>query len=307
MKTKLIPLVGLIVFGSSASAQVTLEIKHQEKSSFTTQTDIKIAQTLQIAGQEIKTKNAQVLITEHATGARDADGTVRTKSTIKKWTAKWEFPGGIAMEFDSAVPDRKAPIAQLEPVLEVVRVILKTPLTYVFKKDGLAETVELPEGAANDLPAQFKDELNPKKLAAQLKDIQAVLPDKAVSKGDTWVRDRKMHLGGGQVMAMRIDYKYEGTVKRNGRELDRITGKVTSVGYDQEGEAIGPLKVKDSELKPAKSSLEMFFDRKLGRFVEVKSLIQIKGDMTFEANGMELPGKLDLTMESNTKDLPVEK
>jgi len=39
----------------------------------------------------------------------------------------------------------------------------------------------------------------------------------------------------------------------------------------------------------------------------MKSLIQIKGDMTFEANGVELPGKLDLTMENNTKDLPPEK
>ena len=108
-----------------------------------------------------------------------------------------------------------------------------------------------------------------------------------MSKGDTWVRDQKFPL--------------------NGRELDRITGKVTGVDYIQEGDAPGPLKVKDSELKPAKSSLEMFFDRKLGRFVEVKSLIQVNGDMTFEVNGMELPGKLDLTMESNVKDLPPEK
>ena len=307
MKIKLIPLVGLLAIVAGATAQVTLEIKHQEKSSLTTQTDIKIAQTLQLAGQEMKTKNAQVLITEQATGARVGDGTIRTKSTIKKWTAKWEFPGGIAMEFNSAVPDRKAPIAQLEPILEIVRVMLNTPITRVYGKDGLVKTVEIPEDAAKGLPDDFKDELNPKKLAAQLKDLQAILPDKAVSNGDTWVRDQKSNLGGGQVMSFRIDYKYEGTVKRNGRELDRITGKVTGVDYIQEGDAPGPLKVKDSELKPSKSSLEMFFDRKLGRFVEVKSLIQVNGDMTFEVNGMELPSKLDLTMESNVKDLPPEK
>ena len=307
MKSKLIPMISLMVFVASASAQVTLEIKHQEKTTHTTQTDIKIAQTLQLAGQEVITKNAQVLIIEHATGARAGDGTVRTKSTIKKWTGKWEFPSGIAMEFNSDVPDRKAPIEQLEPVLEVVRVMLKTPMTLVFGKDGLVKTVEIPEGAGKDLPDQFKDELNPKKLAAQVKDLQAILPDKAVSKGDTWVRNQNAYLGGGQVMSFRIDYKYEGTVKRNGRDLDRITGKVTSVGYDQEGDAPGPLKVKDSELKPAKSTLEIFFDRKLGRFVEMRSLIQIKGDMTFEANGMELPGKLDLTMGNHVKDLPPEK
>ena len=49
MKTKLIPMISLMVFVASASAQVTLEIKHQEKTTHTTQTDIKIAQTLQLA------------------------------------------------------------------------------------------------------------------------------------------------------------------------------------------------------------------------------------------------------------------
>ena len=108
---------------ASASAQVTLEIKHQEKTTHTTQTDIKIAQTLQLAGQEIVTKNSQILITAHATGARAGDGTLRIKMTIKKRTGKWEFPGGIAMEFDSAVPDRKAPIAELEPILTILHLL----------------------------------------------------------------------------------------------------------------------------------------------------------------------------------------
>ena len=63
--------------------------------------------------------------------------------------------------------------------------------------------------------------------------------------------------------------------------------------------ATGPLKVKDSELKPVKSAIEVLFDKQLGQIVKVKSMVQIKGSMTFEANGMELPGKLDLTMENN--------
>ncbi len=300
-------IVMAVAFVPAVAAQVTLEIKQQEKTTYTTRTDIKVAQTLQLMGQEIITKNAQVIFTEYATGDRADDDTLRTTAKIKKWTGKWEFPGGIAIEFDSEVPDRKAPIAQLEPILEVVRIMLKTPITQVFNKDGSVKTVEVPEGAAEDLPKEFKHELSPKKITAQLKDQLAILPDKAVSQGDTWVRDQTASLGGGQVMTFRIDYKYEGMVKLNGRELDRITGKVTDVTYDQEGEVPGPLKVKNSELKPARSSLEIFFDRKLGRFIEMKSLIQIKGDMTFEANGMELPGKLDLTMENNTKDLPPEK
>ena len=58
MKTTLIPFIGLVAFVANTGAQVTLEIKHQEKTTLTTQTDIKIAQTLQLAGQEIVTKNS---------------------------------------------------------------------------------------------------------------------------------------------------------------------------------------------------------------------------------------------------------
>jgi hypothetical protein len=38
--------------------------------------------------------------------------------------------------------------------------------------------------------------------------------------------------------------------------------------------------------------------------VQSNSLIQIKGNMTFEANGQELPSKLDLTIEQNNRELP---
>ncbi len=46
------------------------------------------------------------------------------------------------------VPDRKAPIAELEPILTVLRFSIKTPITQVFNKDGSVRTVEVPEDAA---------------------------------------------------------------------------------------------------------------------------------------------------------------
>jgi hypothetical protein len=307
MKTTLLTFIGLVAFVPAVAAQVTLEIKHQEKSTLTTRTDVKIAQTLQLMGQEIITKNAQVLVTEHATGALADDGTLRTKVTIKKWTGKWEFPGGIAMEFDSEVPDRKAPIAQLEPILEIVRVVLKTPITQIFNKDGSVKTAEVPEGAAKDLPKEFKNDLSPEKITAVLKEQHAILPDKAVSKGDTWTRDQEVRLGGFREVTFRIDFQYEGTVRKDGRELDRISGKVTDVAYTGEDWREGPGLVKNTELKPAKSSVEALFDRKLGRFVETKLLVQVKGDLTLEAGDKEFLAKVDITFEQGMKVLPPEK
>ena len=208
------------------------------------------------------------------------------------------------MEFDFEVPARKAPIAQLQPVLELLRVTLRNTITHVFNKDGSVNVVEVPKDAAKDLPDLFKNELSPKKLTAQLKQKYEALPGKAVSDGDTWVRNKTLHLEGGQTMTFRIDFKYEGIVEKDNVKLDLITGKITDVAYNMKGNPNSPLKVKNSELKAAKSSLELFFDRKQGQFVRTSSLVHIKGDMTFEANGMELPGKLDLMIEQNTRDVP---
>ena len=118
-----------------------------------------------------------------------------------------------------------------------------------------------------------------------------------------------MKLDGNQVMNFQVKYKYEGTITKtkNTPELHRITGQVTDVAYEAKVKDTAPLKVKNSQLKVAKTKIELLFDNKQGKFVQSKSLIQIIGNMIFEANGQELPGKLDLTIERNTKQLPNEK
>ncbi len=300
-------LTALAACAISASAQVTLEIKQTEKSTITHQADISIKQILQIAGQEVPTESIQKFTTESVTGKRAVDGTLSTRATFTKWTSKWAFPGGIEMKFDSAVPNAKAPLEQLEPILDVVRAMIKHPTTQVFAKDGSLKKVIVPEGATDNLEEPLKQEFNAKQILDQVNQENARLPDKAVSKGDTWVRKESSPLGAGQVLNYRIDYKYEGTVKQNGRELDRITGKVTDVAYDMDEENESPLKVKDSQLKAAKSEIVLLFDRKLGRFIETKNLIQIIGAITFEANGQKLPGKLDLTIKQNITEAPAKK
>ena len=300
-------LTGFAACAITTSAQVTLEIKQSEKSTVTQQSDITLKQILQIAGQEIETQSIQKLTTEFVTGARDDDGTLSTRVTFKKWIGTWAFPGGIEMKFDNAVPDAKAPLEQLEPILDAVRTMINHPTTHVFNKDGSPKSVNVPEAAIEKLQGPLKNEFNAKQLLNQLKQEHARLPNKAVSKDNTWVRKEIIPLGAGQVLNLRIDYTYNGTIEKNGHTLDLITGKVTDIAYEMKAENATPLTVKDSDIDVRKSSIELVFDRKSGRFVETKNLIQVKGDMTFEANGQELPGKLDLTIEQNITELPKEK
>ena len=137
-------LSALCVCAFTASAQVTLEFKQTEKSTVTVQSDVNLKQTLQIAGQEIQTQSIQKFTTESVTGDRAADG---TRVTFKNWNGKWAFPGGIEMKFDSAVPDAKASVEQLEPILDLLRTMIKHPTTQVYSKEGSLNKVTIPEAA----------------------------------------------------------------------------------------------------------------------------------------------------------------
>mgnify|MGYP004407075185 CR=1 FL=1 len=344
--------IALTACAITASAQVRLQIMQAENSTSRIQTDIKLDQILQLAGQEIITHNSQTFTTEHTTGVRAKNGTLRATATIKKWVSKWTFPGGITMEFNSAVPKniRDGPIAlkQLQHIIDLLYVIKEHPVTYIYYKSGAIKEVELlglyvkevdpisKEPVKYELSKDFKkkkianlikQEFNPDGTANERKQQHARLPNKVVFKGDTWVRNETMKLDGNQVMNFRINYKYEGTITKtkNTPELHRITGQVTDVAYEMKAEDADPLKVKNSQLKVAKTKIELLFQstnpkeikdeksggllyvRHRGRFVKSENLIQAKGDMTFEANGQELPGKLDLTIEKNITTTPKEK
>ena len=309
MEKTLLILFGLVAFVPAAFSQVTLEIKHHEKTTVKTRTIHKSSSIMQVAGQEMSTKMSAVMIRESVTGARAADGTLRAKTTVKTLTFKFEGDGNVLVDFDSADPNRKAPVVQLEPFNEMLRIMLKHPVIEVFNKDGTVKAVEFPDDVGRDLPEPFNKILKSASVNAfiDLKQQQEMLPDKAISKGDTWTRNQKVDFGGLREMSLRIDFQYEGTVKKEGRELDRISGKITDVAYVGEDWREGPGLVKNAELKPAKSSVEVLFDRKLGRFVETKLLVQVKGDLTLEAGDKEMPAKVDITFESGMKVLPQEK
>ena len=363
-----------------------------ENSISSTQTNIKMDQILQMGGQEIITRNSQTFTTKHATALKRAEnGTLDTNATIMKWVSEWTFPGFITMKFDSAetatnlkskvaIGDKPIALKQLQPIIDLLYVIKKHPVKYVYYKSGAIKEVELPklfdvkkvdpetkeplehewpeacikkkeveqkkDAAAgtvktrkkqledaltrlNQLGLNYKKELNledaltrldrlclkikqefnPEETANVHKQQHSRIPNKAISKGDTWARNETMKLDGNQVMNFQVEYKYEGTITKtkNTPELHRITGQVTNVVYEVKVKDTAPLKVKNSQLKVAKTKIELLFDNKQGKFVQSNSLIQIKGNMIFEANGQELPGKLDLTIERNTKQLPNEK
>jgi hypothetical protein len=105
---------------------------------------------------------------------------------------------------------------------------------------------------------------------------------------------------GGQTLTLETRYEYVGTEEKGGKTLDKITLKTTKVAYAMDPNTKSPLKVKSSDLKVTASEGTILFDRQAGSIFESVSKIRIEGDMKTEINAMELPAKLDLTIENKT-------
>jgi len=99
-------------------------------------------------------------------------------------------------------------------------------------------------------------------------------------------------------MSVRPKYEYIGEVETNGIKLDQIAGNPFEVSLSISGNPNAQLT--KSELKVKESSETYLFDREKGVLVSKVSTIKIDGPLTVVVGGMELDGKVALTMESKT-------
>jgi hypothetical protein len=286
-----------LVNGALLSAQVTLEPKFPEDSMFTTQTEQKSKQTLVLAGMNIDTSSSTFSVATTTIGKRAADGTLEVKEQVNTLQAEIGFPGGFTIGFDSANPDKKAPIPQLEPILDALRAAVRLPMTLVLDAKNKIQKVKLPDGEFEKLPEAAKDRFSPEWLQKAAEQARAYLPDQPVNVGDSWERSHEMNAGDGQVMTFRTRYQYAGTVEQDGMTLDKITGKVLDVNYTVNGN--NTLQVKSSDLKISDSSGTYLFDRKRGATISRVSKVQLAGPLTIIFNNNEIEGKVDLTLEEN--------
>ena len=207
------------------------------------------------------------------------------------------MPGGLQLNFDSGNPNKEAPIPQLEPILEVFRAICRLTATVELDSKDKIAAVKLPDGEFEKLPEGAKERLSTEAMKKAADDAALYLPDGPVKKGDTWERSSESNLGAGQTLSFRTKYEYTGTVDKDGTSLDKITGKVLDVTYAINGNAM--LQVTKSDLKATATDMTFLFNRDAGYLVSKASKVKIEGPLTLVINNMELPGKVDLTVEEN--------
>jgi len=291
-------------WAAPAMAQVKLEHKFVEGQKTVTHTTMKIKQTLTLAGMGLDTDSDRFVISSTQVGKRDADGKLRVEHQTDKLTVTLKLPGGIDVSFDSDDPNKKADNPALEPLMQLLRASAKAKITLVSDQSGKVVAVEGLDKAAEGLPEELRGEFDPENTKKTANQELANLPSDPVKPGDTWTRMADLPLGSGQIMSMTTEYKYVGEVKEGDKTFDKVESKTTAVSFSIAADSKLPLKVTKSELKPTESTETKLFDRAAGQWHSAKGKIRIQGELGFEINGTPLPGKLDLTIESEVVRQP---
>lgn len=290
---------------STARAQVKLEVKHPEKTSWSYQNTVKLHQVLTFMGVDIETRSEEATTTGHAVGERRADGSLPIVNSIDAVKARVELPGGLTVMFDSAEPEAGKP---KEPALLTLWTLLRSlsgvKYTLVLDRDGKVSAVEGTEsilGNAGELDPGIRDDVKarftPERLTQAARQEFGLFPEVLVREGDPWERTEVMPISGGQTLTFTRRYEYLGTVKEGGQTLDKIRARATAVVYAMEPNPASPVKVTKSNLTVESSEGVILFDREAGRIVHRHDKTRIKGEMTLEIGNAEQPAKLDLSID----------
>ena len=288
----------------AAEAQVILKPKYQPNTQQIFNVENTTKQILTLNGMDIETESVQFIIAERSVGPRADNGSLRVTERIKKLQQEITLPG-IKLSFDSSNPAKKAPLPQLEPILDLLRVISKSRYTFVYDKSDKLQKVEGADKALEDLDPEVRKSLAAKlgaeALIKQKKNQSGRIVAKSVQKGEQWQHSTVQQLEAGQELTVKRHYTYTGTVTQGQNTLHRITTKALEVTLTQDPPEGSQTKITASKLKIAKGTGEILIDLENGLIVSESDSTQITGTLTIEINGMPFAGSLDLTIASKSR------
>jgi hypothetical protein len=305
----------VLLCSRTALAQAKLQYKFPEGKAFKTKTTAKTHQILTLMGQDFENKQTESVTTSRTVGRRRDDSSVPVEEKIESLHIELSLPGGIDVTYDSSDPNSKIGNPAVEFLGEVFKLASETSYTVVLDDQNKIKAIEGTEKLkekADKLSPQARDlirsQFESDRLRREFEQELRHLPDVLARPGDSWDRTEIADIGSGQTLTFQKKYSYAGTEDKAGKTLDKITSKTSKVELKQDEAGNPQLKLVKSDVKVDSSDETILFDREEGQVVSTQSKIRIKGDnMTFSANGTDLTGALDLTIESASERLPAAK
>jgi hypothetical protein len=292
-------LVAVVGGVQPACAQLTLAPKYVPGETSNTTEHVRFDQTLTLLGAAQVSGADMTYVIETSNGQPDGQGRVAIEQTFRSMVSEIRLPTGGTIRYDSANPaGNTSTDPQVQVLMDVFGALLDQPIAYridaqgkVVGMDGIKEIIRrAPEAAAKAL----EKELNEDRLKRDVQQELDALPRDAVKVGDTWMRTEVMDLGGGQTLTFDRKYEYAGEVDENGRKLHRVAIVDEKVVLAAPPE----IPIKSSDLKIESSTGAVLIDLEQGRVVRRELNDTIAGSLVLNINGMEIPGELDLKVET---------
>jgi Family of unknown function (DUF6263) len=304
-----------LAWAQTAQAQVKLEHKFPEGKTLRYKTTSKTSQVLTLGAQEIETKSSQTVTVSSKVGKKRDDSSVPVEQKVESLKVELSLPGGIDVNYDSNDPNAKIDNPQLAFLEEVFKLSAAIDYTLVLDNQNKVKAVEGSEKLlekADQLSPQartaVRSRLESDTLKKSFEQEMRHLPDVLARPGESWERTEVLDVGSGQTLTFQKKYEYVGTEKVGDKTLDKITSKTTKAELKQDPAVEAVVKLLKSDVKVESSGGTILFDREAGHVVSSRGSIHIKGDnMTFSIMGMEVPGAVDLTIESAADLVPAAK
>lgn len=291
----------------AAAQQVELKFKFNETPQRRVSTT-RFDQKLSITGMDIPTSVNLTESTLVTTRPRGDSGDIGVTVKVEGIRAHFELPGNTVADFDSAKPDTKTGNPALDMGFETLRALSASEYSYDVNKDHKVVSVKGLDSVIAKLPAasqeEIKKELSAETLSREWSEQLRSLPSGPVKKGDSWTRTEVLSIGGGQTLTFETSYEFEGEVEKDGKKLLRVRIFQSGVKYALVDNPNNPVKVTASDLKIDSSTGHYLFDPVSGSITERQFTARISGSLGLSVNGMELPAKLELTVESGMVKAP---
>ena len=251
---------------------------------------------------DIETRTSQKVISKEQTGTRDDDGIIQIDGVIEAMKVKASFPGGVELTFDSTAENKPAG-TQFDVMLDLYKALATAKTTRKLDKENRCISFSNKLEGFDKLDAVLKDAVKDQLDDDYLRDAEnqkfKEVPSRLIQEGDSWETTFPMRLGGGQILELKRSFAYKGTTTVAGTEVHLIEMKVTAVELSQDANANTPVKITGSDLKVESSSGKILFDNKRGLVTQSELKFRLVGELKLDINGMELPGKLDLSIDIN--------
>jgi hypothetical protein len=274
----------LSAVSAPAADGTKLELKFKQDDAFYVETTSKNKQAMEFAGTKQESESENTTITRFKVLKSDKDGTVieqRIENIKNKTTGGAPGADKIMDALKGATfkltIDSKGEVTKLEGYEDFIKKL----------------------SSENDATAKMiKAFMNEETLRAMASENFAFLPNKPVSKGDTWKRTQTVPLGPLGTLKGETTYTYKGP----GKDGEEIPFEQTlTYSPPKEDDAGLPFKITKGEMKAEKATGSLVFDASKGRLVRSDMTMKMKGSLTFEVAGNATSINLEMEQTSKSK------